>query len=132
MPLHDLLADGQAEPGARILLPRVQAMEDLEHARCAARMPIPSSEMEMSQASSAFRADTAMRGPRVPELDRIREQVLEELEGAGGLPPPRREAHHLQPGPALVQRRFEVGARLATTSASATRAVTGASQSTRA
>src|SRR3954453_13534431 len=87
--LHDSLADRQAAPRARVLLLGVQPLEDHEDPPRVARVePDPViADREHPLLALASGGEVDVGRALAPELDRVADQVLEELADLGAVAP---------------------------------------------
>src|SRR5262249_52747798 len=104
--LDDLLADREADPGPGVAVPRVQALEDDEDPL---RVPHLEADAVVSYRDDpllafAVRLDPDVRRILPAELDRVRDQVLEELADLVWVDLHAREIAGFDPGAALLDR----------------------------
>src|SRR5437763_12165784 len=79
--VDDLAGDGQADAGARVRVARVQALEHLEDALAVARVDADAvvGDREVPRVGLAARGDLHQRSRLAAELQRVGDQVLEQL-----------------------------------------------------
>src|SRR6185295_4331385 len=110
VPLHDLLADRQPDAVALILAPGVEALKDPEDALEVLRLDPDAVVLHREAPRLAFPhgGDVDLRGLGPAELDRIGDQVLEELKELRGIDGQRRERVVSHLGAALPDRDGQV------------------------
>src|SRR6266511_1196581 len=113
--LDDLLADGEANPGARVLGAGVQPLEDdedpVQELRIDADPVVLHREQPLVAPRNRGHVDRgSLAGPA--ELDRVPDEVLEGLRQATGVPGDARERAARDDGVALLDRGSEVQERL--------------------